>query len=185
MDTLFANAIKKSSAFCKISAAACALLVGSSAFAEFKMDDIKLTEFRANGIYSSNTTGNTTSGELGWFPSYSIHSDWSVRGFLGLSPFKGTADTYVMSEFGILGGYKINPQLEVELGAGIQAGKSTSASMITSNVLWSLEKPFMGYVEKIFAGYSSVSFDVPSSQIKLGIILTFGSSKNGVASEIK
>jgi hypothetical protein len=69
MDTLFANAIKKSSAFCKISAAACALLVGSSAFAEFKMDDIKLTEFRANGIYSSNTTGNTTSGELGWFPS--------------------------------------------------------------------------------------------------------------------
>lgn len=175
----------RSSMIRKVAVVAFALFTADVTLADFKQENFRFLEIRGNGIYSSNATGSTASGEVSWMPTYLINNDWSVRGFVGVSSFKGTTDTYLMSEYGILGGYKINPQWEVELGAGMQAGKSTSAGMGTVGVLWSLGAPVLGCIEKVFAGYSAVSFNSPTSQIKVGVALNFGANNNGVANENK
>ena len=142
--------------------------------------------FRANGVFVTNTSGNSFSAELGWNPAYQFNNKWSVRGNFGLAPLKGKSKTFLMSEFGVLGAYTINPTWEVEAGAGLQmwSGKS-NALMENVNVLWKLPTPFMGLVDKVFAGYSLVNQDISTSMIKAGVTITFGSAEKGVINETK
>jgi hypothetical protein len=146
------------------------------------MTDVDKMDFRASGIYLNNSAGDSFSGELSWNPSYSINPDWTVRGNVGLSPQKGTSETFIMSEFGLLGGYKINQAWEVEVGAGLQSWSNEStASMVNLNVLWNMGAPLLGYFERIFAGYSLVNQEKVTNEIKIGVTMTFGSvTKGGV-----
>lgn len=155
------------------------MLLSNSAKAEFKMENIKKMDFRAAGIYLTNSAGNSFSSELSWNPSYAFTSDWTLLGNVGVSPLKGKSGTFIMSEFGVLGGYKINQSYEVEVGAGLQAwsGQST-ASMINVNALWKLSTPYMGHFDRLFFGYSLVNQSASTSEFKIGITMSFGSENN-------
>jgi hypothetical protein len=157
----------------------CVLLLSNSAKAEFKIENIKKMDFRAAGIYLTNNTGNSFSSELSWNPSYAFTSDWTLLGNIGVSPLKGKSGTFIMSEFGVLGGYKINQSFEVEAGAGLQAwsGQST-ASMINVNALWNIGTPYLGLFDRLFVGYSLVNQDASTSEFKIGITMSFGSENN-------
>lgn len=172
--------LKKSVVYAKITAAFCALLLGSSAMADFSMADINHKEFRAGGIYLTNSSGDSFSGVLSWNPSYAINSDWSIRGNVGASALKGTTETFIMSEYGLLAGYKINSAFEIELGAGMQNWSNEStASMMNLNVLWNMGAPVLGLFDRVFAGYTTVNQDTKTTELKLGVTITFGSTNTG------
>ena len=152
-----------------------ALLVGGRAHAE----DFRYLDFRANGLMVNNSTGDTFSGEASWHPSYAFGSDWKAVGIVGLAPLKGESETIILSEFGVAASYTFLPAWTAELGVGMQSwsGKAAvSSSMLNANVLWSLGEPFMGYVDKVFAGYSMVNHEEKTSEIKVGVTVTFGSN---------
>jgi hypothetical protein len=157
------------------------LLVSGSAMASF--ENFTYKDFRANGIYATSTTGNSYSGELSFHPNYALNSSWDLRGIIGFAPLKGEDETFIMSEYGVMAAYNINPEWEVEAGAGLQSWSGQSSSpMVSANVLKSLKEPFMGYVNQLFAGYSMVSHDEPASEFKIGVTFSFGKvaqSSNG------
>jgi len=158
--------------------------------------EVGYTDFRANGISASNKVGSTFSGEVSWHPSYVVDADWTVRGLLGLSQFKAAKDStgkagdnFLVTEFGVFGGYKINPQWEAELGLGSQswaeAASTKSGSMVSANALYSLDQPLFGYFDKVFGGFSSVSFTETTTVLKVGMTMNFGGIEKGASNETK
>ena len=139
------------------------------------IENLSYLDFRTNGIFVTNSTGNSGSIEVSWNPSYELNSDWSVRGLVGAASLKGEDGTLMMTEYGVMGAYDFMPTWEVELGAGIQSwsGQETSP-MIATNVLKTLEAPLLGYVDRVFAGFSQVSHEESTSVFKVGVTATFG-----------
>ena len=160
------------------------LLVSGSAMASF--ENVTYKDFRANGIYATSTTGNSYSGELSWHPNYALNSSWDLRGIIGFAPLKGEDETFIMSEYGVMAAYNINPEWEVEAGAGLQSwsGQDTSP-MFSANVVKSLTEPYWGLVDGLFAGYSMVAHDEAASIVKVGITLSFGKVASATSTEVK
>jgi len=146
-----------------------------SASASAAMENVRYLDFRTNGIYVTNSTGNSGSLEVSWNPSYELNSSWSLRGLVGVASLKGEDGTLMMSEYGVMAAYDFMPKWEIELGGGIQSwsGEDTSP-MIMTNVLKTLEAPLFGYVDRVFAGFSQVSHDESTSVFKVGVTASFG-----------
>ncbi|MCM2277374.1 MAG: hypothetical protein NDJ89_04805 [Oligoflexia bacterium] len=151
-------------------------------------ESLSLLEFRTNGIFATNETGETYSGQLGWNPSYLLSESLTLRGNVGGSVFKGAlAEKFLVLDFGALAGYAISPALEAELGAGIQNWSSRGTWFCaTGTVSWNFEQRLLNLVDRVFAGYSRVFQTSASNEFRLGIGISFYSLKGAgetVASE--
>lgn len=149
-------------------------LISNTAFSA--VEGLSYKSFRANGIFATNSVGNSLSAGLSWNPSYAINSKFDVRGIVGLAPLKGADDeTFMMSEYGVLAAYEVAPAWELELGAGMQSwsGQDTSP-MMSANIIKTLSAPYMGVVDGFFAGYSMVTHEEATSEFKVGVTFSFG-----------
>ena len=147
--------------------------------------ELSLLDARLEGVYATNSVGNSSSGVLSWLPSYQVMDKLAVKGNFGVSAYAGTNDdTITIINTGALVSYDVMDILSVELGGGAQTWLDNSTyGMGTLNVAWKPASPIFGRINKVVAGYSYVATDEPTSEIRVGVEFNFGTVIGGASPE--
>ncbi len=146
---------------------------------------LSLLDSRLEGVYATNSVGNSSSAVLSWLPSYEVMSGLAVKGNFGLSAYAGADDsTITVINAGALVSYDVMDMLAIEVGGGAQTWPDNSTYGVgTLNVVWKPASPILGRINKVVAGYSYVATEEPTSEIRVGVEFNWGTLIGGASEE--
>ena len=135
---------------------------------------LEFWQFRLGGIYATNTSGETYSGQLTWNPELHLGKLFSLIGNLGASYFKSNLDTkFTVVDYGGILGINLG-KLTLEGQAGIQSWTNRkSYTLVGGGLTYRFVGRKLGLFDRIFVGYNTLLDSGDTKEIKAGIGFSF------------
>jgi hypothetical protein len=141
--------------------------------------EYRLAVFRVNALYATYYTGEVGTGTIAWAPTVRFNQDWSTRLLLGLSLLKDAnrenSSLFLAPEIQLLNSFRIFSHFSLEAGGGLQKWWVLDGStnpILTANIHYGYPG-WLGPIDTIFIGYSSIWETETQKQVRAGIQLSF------------
>lgn len=140
-----------------------------------------LMDFRVEGVGAFNETGNSFSAMVSYLPAYGLLEKLDLKGNFGASAYRAVGSELMgVLNAGALVSYRVIPSVALEAGGGVQTWLGYELSpMGNANVAWVPETPVLGRINKVVVGYSRLFQELPTSEVRVGIELNFGTVLKG------
>ena len=134
-----------------------------------------------SGIYvTQGANQNSTSAEAAWTPAFRINSSLAVRGNFGVAALRandiyGNQTTFTMIDVEALFRYYLTPDWDLDIGGGIQTwvNQGGGNGVVSANLGYDLTSPWLGFVDRLFDGYSDAFQNVNANEFRAGFGLNF------------
>ena len=132
-------------------------------------------------VEQQGSSQNTTSALLAWTPEYRLDPQFMVRGNFGITALKdqnppGHQITFTTLDAELLLNYLYIDHFDIELGGGVQnwTNQGGTKAIFSGDLGYRLPKEYsLGFIGRIFAGYSNCDQIERANEYRVGFGLYF------------